>query len=292
MRINIAVLGLSMIFGLAASVGAASRQLPSDQGPLVRNIRDGLYFVKGGMAYNGFYVYDKGVIVVDAKMTADATRLMVAEIAKITPNPITHVLITHSDMDHVNGLEGYPKGVAILSSGATKTEMQEAFKDEKLAGLRTYLPTQTFARTFSLRIGNELIDLIPLGPAHTAGDMVVYFHALKAAFIGDLAFVGRDPLIHREKSGTSEGTAKALEAMIGLDADTFLSGHNDPLTKADLRTLLASIREKREKVAALVKAGKTLAEVRTALGIPGPAAAGGGWPSLVEVIYKELTEKK
>jgi glyoxylase-like metal-dependent hydrolase (beta-lactamase superfamily II) len=172
--------------------------------------------------------------------------------------------------------------------------MEEAFKDEKMAALRAYLPTQTFTKAFSLRIGNELIDLIPVGPAHTAGDTVIYFHDLKTAFAGDLAFVGRDPLIHRQKNGTSAGYAKALETMIALDADTYLSGHSEPLAKSDLQTILASIREKQEKVGAMVKQGKTLPEVRAALGIPEPAAATGGrgWPSLVEIIYLELTEKK
>lgn len=294
MRSAISVLsGIAILIAAAGNPSFALQNAPA-QGPIVQNIRGGLYFVKGSMAFTGFYVYDKGVIAIDAKMTVEGTKQAVAEIAKVTPLPITHVLITHSDLDHVNGLEGFPKGVAILSSEATKKEMEEAFKDEKLAGLRAYLPTQTFTKTFSLRIGNELIDLIPVGPAHTAGDTVVYFHGLKAAFAGDLAFLGRDPLIHRQKNGTSVGYAKALETMIALDADTYLSGHNDPLTKADLRTVLASIREKQEKVGAMVKEGKTLAEVRAAFGIPEPAAGTGGrgWPSLVEIIYQELTEKK
>lgn len=285
-----ASLGLLILITAAGSL-AVGQQTAPPPGPLVQNIRDGLYFVRGGMAYNGFYVAEKGVIVIDAKMTAEGTRQMVAEIGKITQLPITHVLITHSDLDHVNGLEGYPQGAMILSSAATKKEMEEAFKDEKLAGLRSYLPTQTFIRTFSLRIGNELI---PVGPAHTAGDTIVFFHGLKAAFVGDLAFVGRDPLIHRQKNGTSVGYAKALETMIALDADTYLSGHNDPLTKDDLKTLLASIREKQDKIGALVKEGKTLAEVKAAFGIPEAAAgaAGRGWPSLVEIIYLELTGQK
>jgi len=287
------LLGFAILLPAAGGL-AADQQTAPVQGPLVQNIRDGLYFVRGGMAYNGFYVYDKGVIVIDAKMTAEGTRQMVAEIGKITRVPITHVLITHSDLDHVNGLDGYPKAAMILSSEATKKEMEEAFKDEKLAGLRAYLPTQTFTRTFSLRIGNELIDLIPVGPAHTAGDTIIYFHGLKAAFVGDLAFVGRDPLIHRQKNGTSVGYAKALETMIALDADTFLSGHNDPLTKDDLKILLASIREKQEKIRALIQEGKTLAEVKAAFGIPEAAAgaAGRSRPGLVEIIYVELTEKK
>ena len=42
------------------------------------------------------------MIVVDTKTTAAAGAELVADVAKITPKPITTVLLTHSDIDHVN----------------------------------------------------------------------------------------------------------------------------------------------------------------------------------------------
>jgi cyclase len=111
------------------------------------------------------------------------------------------------------------------------------------------------------------------------------------AFIGDLAFIGRDPLIHRDKGGTSLGLVRALTSLLALDADLYVPGHNPPLTKPDIDQLGRSIADKRAKVADLVAQGKSLDEIKAAFGI-GPETAPPGarrWPSLVEVIYQELT---
>jgi len=92
------------------------------------------------------------------------------------------------------------------------------------------------------------------------------------AFVGDLVFVGRDPLIHIQKGGTSAGLVKTLNGVLALDADTFLSGHADPLTKNDVKAALTSIEEKRAKVAGLVKQGKSLDEIKKEMGVPVAAA--------------------
>ncbi len=75
--------------------------------------------------------------------------------------------------------------------------------------------------------------------------------------------------------------------------ETYLSGHADPLTKADLKTLLTALEEKVAKVKTMIAEGKTLDDIKTAFGI---ATAPGGqpsrWPSFVENVYLELSEKK
>jgi glyoxylase-like metal-dependent hydrolase (beta-lactamase superfamily II) len=137
------------------------------------------------------------------------------------------------------------------------------------------------------------VELLYFGPAHTSGDLVVYLPQQKAAFVGDLLFQGRDPLIHRQKGGTSAGLVQVLNKILALDADTFLSGHADALTKADTQTLAASIEDRRAKVNVLVKQGKSLDEVKAAMGVAAPAGQGGPrFPSLAEIIYLEATERK
>jgi hypothetical protein len=71
-------------------------------------------------------------------------------------------------------------------------------------------------------------------------------------------------------------------------------GHGDLQTKADIETRLKTTSEKRTKIIALVKEGKSLDEIRAAVGDTPPAApAGGGrggpaFPSLSEIVYNEL----
>ena len=93
--------------------------------------------------------------------------------------------------------------------------------------------------------------------------------------------------------------------MVGLNADTYVTGHGDLLTKADLQRKLTATTERRDKIAAMVKEGKTLDEIKAALpdapapgaparaGAPGGGRQGGGPPPMtyVDTAYAELTKK-
>jgi hypothetical protein len=74
----------------------------------------------------------------------------------------------------------------------------------------------------------------------------------------------------------------------------FLSGHADGVDKKAIEALVTQVEQKQAKVKVLVQQGKTLAEVKQALGDADQPARPGGrqWPSLVEIIYQELTEKE
>ena len=262
---------------------------------VAQKIKDNIYMLKGGSGANtGLFFGNGEAVVIDAKMTAESAKQMLDEVRKLTPIPVTHVILTHSDRDHVDGLAGLPAGVAIIAQEQCKQEMEEAAKAPEARELKAHLPGQTFKESLDLKLGGYALQLLHFGPAHTSGDTVIYFPAEKVAFIGDLAFLSREPLVHRQKGGTSFGLAATLKKLLELDAEIFVSGHDAPSTKAQLQRLLESLEDKQAKVKALVAAGKSLAEVKAALGVidePGKAGAP-RFPSLAEVIYLELTEKK
>jgi glyoxylase-like metal-dependent hydrolase (beta-lactamase superfamily II) len=287
------------VFFALIGINALLCQQPQQPPPVtVQQVKGNIYMVKGGSGANtGFVIAEEGVLAIDAKMTEESTKQVVAEIRKLTSKPILTVVITHSDGDHVNGLTGFPRQEIkqIIAHEQTKKDLEEAFKDSKMEALRAYLPTQTFSKDLSVLIPKTcLADLKHFGPAHTSGDAVVFFDGEKVAFIGDLVFIGRDPLIHRQKGGTSFGCIHTLKKLLELNADTYISGHNDPLTKKDIQELLTSMEDKQAKIKSMVQEGKSLDDIKKAFGIadePG-AAAGRRRPSLVEVIYLDLTEKK
>jgi len=256
-------------------------------------IADNIYIVKGGVANTGFIVGEKEVVGIDAEMTADSAQKMIDEIKKVTSKPLSKIILTHSDGDHVNGLAGFPKGLEIISNAQAKNEMEQAFKAPNAQALQAYLPTRTFTDKMDLDFAGERIRLLHFGPAHTSGDAVVFLPARKLAFVGDLVFIGRDPLIHRQKGGTSAGLIKTLHALIELDADRYVPGHGDIATKSDIAAEAKSLEEKQDRVRSLIKEGKSLDEIKAAFGIPtAPAKPGGfSFPSVVEVIYLELSGK-
>jgi len=268
----------------------------------VQKITGNIYFVKGGSGANiGFFIGEKEVVVIDAKMAADSQKEVIREIANIASKPITRIILTHGDGDHVNGLNGFPAGLKIYAHPRTKKDLEDAAQAPNAQYLRDYLPNELWspgappkANVMTLSVGNEKIELYYFGPAHTSGDLVVYFPAEKVAFVGDLVFTGRDPLIHRYKNGSSSGLVETLQGMLRLDADTYLAGHSGPLSKQDVQAALASITEKRDKVKAMVAEGKSLDNVKKAFGVADAPAQPGrmSFLSLVEVIYLDLTEKK
>jgi len=256
-------------------------------------IRDGVYWVKGGSGANtGIVIGRQEVLVIDAKMTAESARAVQAEIRKLTSAPVKTVVLTHSDGDHVNGLSGYAKGTRIVAHANTRKDMEAAFADPKMSSLVPYLPNETVEGHRNLDIGGVQVSLLHFGPAHTRGDLVVYLPQKRIAFLGDLVFIGRDPLIHRHKGGSSLGLVRTLKEILALDADTFVAGHAAPLKKADIQGLLSSIEEKQAKVKALIQQGRSLKEVETALGAaPAPAGKAQRRPGFVEILYQDLGGK-
>ncbi len=292
------VLGL-LLAGIIPPSSAQQPSSPEQAQPLkpevppisVLKVKGNIYEIKGGVGANtGFFIGEKEVVVIDAKMTEDAAKKMITEIRKVTSHPIRYITITHSDGDHVNGLVGFPQGIDIIAHEKTRVHISKAFQS---AQQRPYIPNITFPDRLSLYLGVEpkgtRIDLLYFGPAHTDGDAVVYFPNEKVAFLGDLLFIGREMLIHRSKKGNSSGLVKALKAILALDAEIFIHGHADPATQKDIRNLIQSVEEKQARIQALVKEGKTLEQIKTIFPVED---RGMRRMSLAEVIYLERTEKQ
>jgi cyclase len=261
---------------------------PASEPLATKQVRGNLYQVSGGVANTFFYVGPDETLVVDAKMTPEAARQMLAEINKVTDKPVRRVILTHSDGDHVNGLAGLLPIQTIICHANARQHIAQA---NATAATKLPLPNETFSQQLSLYLGETEIRLLYFGPAHTNGDVVIFMPADKVAIVGDLVFVGRDPLIHRQKGGSSVGLVSLLKGLLQLDADLYLSGHAESVDKQAIAGLLTQIEQKQAKVKALVAEGKPLNQVKEAFGISDQPAGGRRWPSLVEIIYRELTDQ-
>jgi glyoxylase-like metal-dependent hydrolase (beta-lactamase superfamily II) len=293
-----AVLSLVVIFGTSAAQKPQPAQPPQYQqqpAPIaLEKIADNIYQVTGGSGANcGVVIGEKEVMVIDAKMSEESAKQMLAEIAKISPVPVRVLAFTHSDGDHVNGITGFPADIKILAHEETKHYMDEAFKDERQ---RAYLPLiRTFpSASLEYDLGGRKVQLIYFGPAHTSGDVVVYCPKEKVAFLGDLYFAGRDPLVHRHKNGNSFGLVKVLNSVLQLDAEVFLSGHAEKATRADVKALIKSIEDKQAQIEAMIAKGKSLDEVKKFYKVEDRPATPGRpqFLSLAEVIWLEVWQKQ
>ena len=275
----------------------ASAQQPS--APFVtKQLAPSVYWVNGGGGNSGIIVGDKGVIVIDAKTTADFGRQLLEEVAKVTSKPVTTVILTHSDGDHVNGLAAFPPGLTIIAQEMNKMEQETALK----AGGRGAPPADRLPNKLITKMKeSEKIDGVNFefyhwGPAHTSGDLIIYLPAQKIVFTGDIIATQRpDPIIHPEKNGSTEGWVNTTQGIIALNASTYVPGHGDIQTRADIQARLDATVAKRDKILALIKEGKSLPEIKAAVGDPPPpstpAGRGPAFGGLTDIVYAESTRK-
>jgi glyoxylase-like metal-dependent hydrolase (beta-lactamase superfamily II) len=282
------------VFAALATITPA--QLVS--GPLrVANVRNNVYWAEGGAGVNtGFIVGTTGVIVVDAKTTVESQKEVLAEIRKITPNPVTTVIITHSD--HIKGISAFPAEVTIIAQENCKKEMETSHARD--AAPLDRLPTKTIANDETLTIDGVHLRMLHWAPAHTSGDLIVYLPDEKIVFAEDLLVTDRpadDTPIHAGLNGSATGWFETVKGMLALDADIYVLGHGETLfTKDDARKKLALVQGKWEKIQTMVAQGKSLSEVKAAMGEstapPVPNAQGAmPEPSLSEIMYTEISKK-
>jgi len=260
----------------------------------IDRVKDNIYLIKGGSGANCFFIAGKkSNLLVDAKMTADSFRQMLGEIQKISPLPLGMIVLTHSDGDHINGLRGLEGKVKILAHRKTYEEMLPLV--EQTPELKDILPTETYENSRIIDFEGTRLELKNFGPAHTSGDTIIFIPEARVAITGDLMFFGRDPLIHKHKNGTFFGYLKTLQAMLDYkpEIEIFLSGHADPAGRQQVSELISSMKEKEARVRELINQGKTLEEIKEAFGVQAPAAGTPvRRPSLVEIIYQEIMDKK
>jgi cyclase len=289
------ILGVGVLVGLGVFATLTAAQEPPP--PLtVHQIRSNVYWTVGGAGGNtGFIIGDNGVIAVDAKTTAQSAKEMLAEIAKITPKPVTHVILTHTDADHVNGLAGFPKGLTIIAHENCEREMEAAINTPNnpgAAALIDHLPNLRVANVETLTIDGVRVNLLHYAPAHTDGDLFIYLPDQKLMFAGDMVTLTLPwPLIHLAKNGSSQGWIQSMKAILMIDADVCVPGHGDALlARVGVQKQLTAAEQTRTKIGQLVAQNMLLDDIKKALAeSPQPPGPGPRFPTYAEVVFTEFS---
>ncbi len=263
---------VALTVGLSALAAAAYAQGPAPAPLIVHSLGGNVSWVEGRGGNSGVVIGEKGVIVIDAKISAASGKELLDDIAQLTPKPVNTVILTHSDRDHVNGLAAFPKGITIIAQENNKKEQERAIAaGGKDAPPADQLPTRVITNKENLKVDDVSLELLHWGPAHTSGDLVIYLPKQRIVFTGDIITNRPDPLIHLEKNGSSEGWIETTKGIVALDAHTFIPGHGGAETKAEVQQYLAHAEAKRAKIKDLAAQGKSLDEIKEAVGDAPPA---------------------
>src|SRR5262245_30904475 len=294
----------------------------------VLEVRPNFFMIAGAGANIGVQVGDDGVVVVDAGSAPNAPAV-VAAIKRITQKPIRYVIDTGPDADHVGGNDTLSKAgdtfypgttgpgprrdslrsfAAILAAEGVARHMTVSSKSAS-AVAPAGLPTESFhyARK-SLYLNGEAIEVLHQPAAHTDSDVLVFFRRSDVVVAGDVIDTRRFPVIDVERGGSIDGEIAALNRLTELavpsvpivsrEAGTIvIPGHGwlyDQFDVIEYRDMITIIRD---RVRDLVKAGRSLEQVKEAGPARGYAARYGNdrdWTTdkFVEAVYRSLVKGK
>jgi len=206
-----------------------------------------------GWSNAGLIVDGDESLIVDTLFDEKLTQEMLESMKKAEPLGMKniHALInTHSNGDHCNG-NNCVETKEIICSQATLEEMShespemmaalikqapemgalgkyflECFGSFNFEGVTKRLPNTTFSGQIQRQVGDKVVELIEVGPAHTNGDVLVYVPSDKVVFTGDILFIEGHPILW---AGPVGNWINACNRIIAMEVDFVVPGHG-PVT--------------------------------------------------------------
>jgi cyclase len=174
-------------------------------------------------------VTNEGVIMVDDKFEIDHENIL-AELKKITNQPVKYVINTHHHGDH-SGANA--KFQALGAQVVTSWQARQNMVDGKQPGLSNI----TIDNRASLYLGGKRVELFYFGRGHTNGDIVALFPAQRVLAAGDLFTIGDSTpqLVDYAGGGSAKQWPQTIAGVLSLDFDQVVPGHGPVGTKADVR---------------------------------------------------------
>jgi cyclase len=238
----------------------------------VEALKPGLHaiFAAGGTVVVS--IGDQGVLIVDNQFPEVLPKLKQA-INDLGGGDIDFVINTHWHFDHANnnpqlGNEG-AWIVAHINSRrkmtGTSTILYDGYSYDQPPYPVEGLPVFTFNKRMQVHFNKQEIELAYFGPAHTAGDAVVFFRGDNVAHLGDLYSSGY-PYIDAANGGTLAGLIVACQSIADtIDKDTILvSGHSGIANYSDLLTYITMLESMYDRLETLIDSGHSLDEILAA----------------------------
>jgi len=318
---------LGVVVG-ACAFPLAAQQRPQSAGDLeVLQIQPNVYMIAGGGANVAVQIGADGVVLVDTGAAAKGDQVL-AEIRKLTRQPIRYIINTNADPDHVGGNEKLSSaGQSIIPTGglndiASAGGRAVIFAEENVLS-RMSAPTGRQAAyssgawptaSYSAALGEkekdvylngEAIQVFAQPAAHTDGDSAVLFRRSDVLVVGDVFDTTRFPMIDLGKGGSVQGLIDSLNRLIALaivptplvwqeGGTVVIPGHGRLSDKSDLVDYRDMITIIRDRVQDSIKRGMTIDQIQTSDPTKGYrkryGADSGTWTTamFVEAVYKSL----
>ncbi|HME09340.1 MAG TPA: MBL fold metallo-hydrolase [Bryobacteraceae bacterium] len=205
-----------------------------------------------------FLVGKEAILVVDTGFDVTAGEKLLSAIRSVSSLPVRYIVNTHYHRDHqaANGVVGPASEVASTSFTRERTI---AMMNQHLPDVRFRPATIAITEAADIYLDDQQVHLEFPGPAHTMGDLVVYFPAQKVVATGDLFLNHSSPAMDR---GSVLNWIHALEKILNTPAVTFVPGHFELATRTDLQRFHDYLADLRDQIAAQIKLGTSWEQIR------------------------------
>jgi glyoxylase-like metal-dependent hydrolase (beta-lactamase superfamily II) len=193
----------------------------------------------------------------DEPLTAEMLKSM-QDATGLGAKDIGAVVNTHANGDHTHG-NALLENAEIIASEASAHEMAEfspqllaqlkaagaagqmglageffaeVFAPFDFANARGKAPTKTFHDHLHMKVGDKEVHLTNVGPAHTAGDVLVHVPKDRTVFTGDILFIDGTPIMW---AGPVDNWIRACDAILAMDVEAIVPGHGPLTDKAGVR---------------------------------------------------------
>jgi cyclase len=205
-----------------------------------------------------FLISEKGILVVDTGLNSEEGRKLLAEIRKVSAAPVRWIVNTHYHQDHRGGNEIVGPDATIITTAYTRKRVKEKNPQQ-------YPLNAVEDKELTLYVGSHTVRIYHPGPAHTMGDLVVYFPDRQTIATGDLFLTNSCPAMDE---GDMENWIHALDRMLKLPLAHVVPGHFELATAKELRRFHDYLVALRNQVKPMYHNGLSLEQVKQRISLP------------------------
>lgn len=230
------------------------------------------------------------------------TRRMIELYSRVWVHPARRVVNTHHNGDHCWGNQLFPgaeiighrkcqeyffqESPEILNQIRTMigapdpvlAGVAEAFDGWDFSGIELHPPNTVFDTQLSLDLEGLQVELIHVGPAHTAGDTILFIPEHRIVFTGDVVFRLCTPI---GWEGTYDGWLRAIDRISALDPQQVVPGHGPVCGVEGLLEMGAYLRYVREEATRYFNRGFSAVDAAKRMDL-GPYA---GWTQPERLVF-------
>jgi cyclase len=300
------VAGLLAAWGFAPPTHAQQLPAAADMELHVLPVQGNVSMIVGDGGNVTMSIGEDGVLLVDSGLEAGADKLLEV-VKRLAPGkPIRYIVNTHVHADHVGGnAKVGPPGVSLIAHEDVVSRMSTPSGQQVPIPAAAW-PTDTFTKKKELYFNGESIVIEHQPNAHTDGDSFVYFRRSDVVSAGDIFVTTTFPIIDESRGGNINGIIDALNRLIDITipkdkqegGTSVIPGHGRLCDEADVVEYRDMVTIIRDRIADLIKKGRTLQQVKDSNPVLDYEARYGAktgfWTTdaFITAVYNDLNKKK